>query len=258
MTQVLSGTSGYSFKQWRGAFYPEKLSEKLFLPYYAERLCTVELNNTFYRMPTVAAVSGWCSAVSPDFRFSVKAPQRITHMTRLKEPEVLLADFERVVRGFGPQLGVVLFQFPPQFSVKFERLQEFRRLWPRELPTALEFRHPSWDNDEVRAWMREHELAWVVNDGDEAEDEEPGALPAASPADGPDQARLEAAVGGGLLYVRLRKAEYTEAELTQWAQRLAATSAATAFAFFKHEVQGPGYALALRDGAPRRMGDEAS
>lgn len=243
MARVLAGTSGYSFKEWRGTFYPEKFPERQFLPFYAERLPTVELNNTFYRTPTKDAVAGWCANVPSEFRFSVKAPQRITHVSRLKEVGELLVSFSETLAGFGERLGVVLFQFPPQFRVNFERLQAFREVWPRHIPTALEFRHASWDTDEIRGWLRDEQLAWVVNDSDETASGSPDAR-------APDIDTVAAAVGGDVSYVRLRREVYSDDELARWAEVLASTPARTVFAFFKHEVRGPGYAQALRRQTP--------
>lgn len=241
MAKILAGTSGYSFKEWRGTFYPEKFPERQFLPYYAQRLPTVELNNTFYRMPTPESVAGWCGHVSPTFEFSVKAPQRITHIKRLKEVDELLTGFAELVMGFGERLGVVLFQFPPQFKLNLERLHAFRQVWPRHIRTAIEFRHESWDTASVRDWLRAEGLGWVLNDADD--EAAGGSAPATSRV--PDVATLDAAVGGELLYVRLRRETYSDAELTSWAERLGAVKAARVFAFFKHEVRGPGYAQGL-------------
>lgn len=253
MEQVFVGTSGYSFKEWKGNFYPAKLPDKQFLTYYAERLATVELNNTFYRTPTVEAIAGWCNAVPSHFRFSVKAPQRITHVSRLKDMEPV-RHFAGLVSGFGERLGVVLFQFPPQFRFDFDRLRAFRDTWPRHVPTALEFRNVSWDNPEVRTWMREEGLAWVVNDGDESTMASEGehaetadrapALAVESAA--LDTTALDTAVGNGLVYLRLRRAVYTQAQLASWAHALNAATASRGFVFFKHEVQGPAYAATLR------------
>lgn len=246
MAKILAGTSGYSFKEWRGTFYPEKLSERQFLPYYAERLPTVELNNTFYRMPTAEAIAGWCGHVSPAFEFSVKAPQRITHIKRLKDVDEVITGFADLVAGFGERLGVVLFQFPPQFKLNLERLHAFRKVWPRNIATALEFRHGSWDTPEVRDWFRAEGLGWVLNDSDDEDGAElPSALSPGSVGRVPDVGALDAAVGGGLLYLRLRRETYSEAELTTWAERLGSVAAKRVFAFFKHEVRGPGYAQAL-------------
>lgn len=241
MAKILAGTSGYSFKEWRGSFYPEKFPERQFLPYYAERLPTVELNNTFYRMPTAEAIAGWCGHVSPAFEFSVKAPQRITHIKRLKDVDDVLTGFADLVTGFGERLGVVLFQFPPQFKLNLERLRAFREVWPRKIPTALEFRHDSWDVPEVRAWLRTEGLGWVLNDSDD----EQAAEVASSSRSVPDVAALDAAVGGDVLYARLRRETYSEVELATWAERLRAVTAKQVFVFFKHEVRGPGYAQFL-------------
>ncbi len=242
MTQVFVGTSGYSFKAWKGGFYPVKMPDKQLLPYYAERLATVELNNTFYRTPTKEAIAGWCNAVPPEFRFSIKAPQRITHVSRLKD-ESLLGPLSELLAGFGERLGVVLFQFPPHFRLSFERLQAFRAAWPRAIPTALEFRHSSWDCAEVREWMRAEGLAWVVNDSDEAATEGEDESPRGAPA--PDRAVLALAAARGITYLRLRRERYSDEELRAWADALRAVDGRV-FVFFKHEVQGPGYAMNLR------------
>lgn len=247
MAQVFAGTSGYSFKEWRGTFYPEKFPERQFLPYYAQRLSTVELNNTFYRMPTAESIDGWCRNVPPEFKFSVKAPQRITHISRLKDVGELLRDFAELLKGFDERLGVVLFQFPPQFRVNLERLHAFRNAWPRHIPTALEFRHASWDVVEVRSWLREERLAWVVNDS--ADDEEVAGSEVGGAV--PRTECLAAAEGGDTLYVRLRREQYTDEELSAWAEGLASATARNVFAFFKHEVRGPGYAQALVGHLPR-------
>jgi uncharacterized protein YecE (DUF72 family) len=249
MTQVLVGTSGYSFKTWKGHFYPAKLPERQFLPFYAERLETVELNNTFYRTPSPEAIAGWRSAVPPTFRFSVKAPQRITHLSRLKDVS-LLGPFAELMLGFGEQLGVVLFQFPPQFGLNLERVYALRDAWPKEIPTALEFRHPAWDIPEVRDWMRAEGFAWVVNDAADdagdgtAVDTNVGAEATHVPH--LDAEVVRAAAGGGAGYVRLRRPTYTEAELKTWAERLKNGGAERCFVFFKHEVSGPQYAATLR------------
>lgn len=233
MTQVLPGTSGYSFKEWKGHFYPDKLPEKKFLPYYAERLPCVELNNTFYRMPTTASVEGWCSAVPETFRFSVKAPQRITHLKRLNDVDELVAEFARLVHGFGSRLGVVLFQFPPQFGLNFERLERWGELWPKEFPTAVEFRNPAWNIPLVRDWLKTRGIMWVLNNNDE------------EPNDPLDEATLSRSAGNRQLYLRLRRAEYSQEELLTVKRRLTDLDLDRAFVFFKHEVSGPLYATRM-------------
>ncbi len=242
MAQVFVGTSGYSFKAWKGDFYPAKMPDKQLLPYYAERLATVELNNTFYRTPTKEAIAGWCNAVPPEFRFSIKAPQRITHVSRLKDTS-LLEPFAELLAGFGERLGVVLFQFPPHLRLDFERLQAFRAVWPRAVPTALEFRHPSWDFAPVREWMRSEGLAWVVNDSDAVDEEGEDESPRVSLAG--EHAVLASAAADGVSYLRLRRESYSDEELRAWADALKAVNGRV-FVFFKHEVQGPGYAMNLR------------
>lgn len=230
VTHVLPGTSGYSFKEWKGHFYPDKLPEKQFLPFYSERLPCVELNNTFYRMPTAALVEGWCRAVPESFCFSVKAPQRITHLKRLKDVDELVAEFAQLVQGFGNRLGVVLFQFPPQFGLNFERLERLGALWPAAIPTAVEFRNPAWNTPVVRDWLRARGFMWVLNNNDE------------EPNDPLDEGTFSSAAGNRQLYLRLRRLEYSRAELATIKQRLSGLDLERAFVFFKHEVSGPRYA----------------
>jgi uncharacterized protein YecE (DUF72 family) len=193
----------------------------------------VELNNTFYRMPTASAVEGWCSAVPDTFRFSVKAPQRITHLKRLKDVDDLVAQFAELVRSFGTKLGVVLFQFPPQFGLNMERLERWGEVWPRTFPTALEFRNTAWNTPSVRQWMKERGLMWVLNNNDE------------EPNDPLDERTFIEASGNGQLYLRLRRLEYSQDELASIKQRLGAIDLERAFVFFKHEVSGPRYATWL-------------
>src|SRR6185503_18621346 len=138
MKNLYVGTSGYSYKEWKGSFYPEKLAAKDMLPYYAERLKAVELNNTFYRLPQRSMVESWKSQVPDDFRFSVKASQRITHFKRLKEAEEATKYMLDVVSALDEQLGVVLFQLPPNMKKDLERLDSFLKILPGDLKAAFE------------------------------------------------------------------------------------------------------------------------
>jgi uncharacterized protein YecE (DUF72 family) len=235
VTIVLPGTSGYSFKEWKGNFYPDKLPEKKFLPFYAERLPSVELNNTFYRLPTASAVDGWCHAVPDAFRFSVKAPQRITHLKRLKDVDELVDQFARLVLGFSHKLGVVLFQFPPQFGLNFERLERLGEVWPKTVPTAVEFRNAAWNTPAVRAWFKARGFMWVLNHNDD------------EPNDPLEETTFRDASGNGQLYLRLRRLEYTQVELSETKHRLSVMDLDRAFVFFKHEISGPRYAKWLLD-----------
>ena len=155
--QLIVGTSGYSYKEWKGSFYPEDLSAKKMLGYYGERLGAVEINNTFYRLPRLPKASvleNWAGQVPEDFRFSIKASRRITHFTRMKaearEPtEYLLSTLETL----GDRLGVILFQLPPNLKKDVDRLAGFLEILPDETPAAFEFRHESWNDDEVHSLL---------------------------------------------------------------------------------------------------------
>ena len=213
--RVLVGTSGYSYKEWKGPFYPDKLPAKDFLRYYADRLATVEINNTFYRMPTSKLVEGWASEVPGSFTFAVKAPQRITHIAKLANAGELTEAFVRVVSTLGPRLGPLLFQLPPFLRKDVPRLSAFLEAAPKGHRMAFEFRHASWFDDEVWATLRAHGAALCVAEGE--------AL--ASP--------LVATADWG--YVRLRKDDYPDALLEDWAKKIAAQPWQQAYVYVKHD-----------------------
>jgi uncharacterized protein YecE (DUF72 family) len=227
--RVHTGTSGFSFDTWRGGFYPAGLPAKGFLRYYAERLGTVELNNTFYRMPTSAALEGWRDQVPAQFRFSVKAPQRITHMLRLVNTRETLDLLLERVAVLGERLGCVLFQLPPNFKLDLPRLEAFLAELAGRAPAAFEFRHPSWYDDTVLEALRRHSVALCIGDPEKDERVAPWAVTA------------------DFAYVRLRAPGYDEGQLRAWGAKIAALQATEAFVFFKHEVMGPDYAARLRD-----------
>src|SRR2546422_8165764 len=158
------GTSGYNFPEWKGTFYPEKFPESKMLAYYAERLRTVEINYTFYRMPNAKTIAGWNEATPAGFTFVLKAPQRITHIARLKEVESPLRYFCDTALGLGAKLGPLLFQLPPNFKKELDRLDEVLRLVPPEIRTAWEFRHGSWFDEEVYKVLRTRNAALCVAD----------------------------------------------------------------------------------------------
>ena len=234
--QVRTGTSGFSFKEWKGTFYPATLPDKEMLAHYATRLLTVEINNTFYRMPKPELVAGWAARVPDSFRFVLKAPQRITHRERLKSSEASLAEFLKAASVLGEKLGALLFQLPPFFKKDTDALSAFLGLFPKSLPSlpslpslkvAFEFRHESWYVDETFAVLREHDVALVGGDADKAEKSPP----------------LVATASFG--YLRLRAPEYTEAELATWTKRILAEPWTEALVFLKHEVRGPEFAEKL-------------
>jgi len=221
------GTSGYSYKEWKGTFYPEDLPDKEWLRYYGERFRTVEINNTFYRMPKPAVLEGWAAEVPADFRFVLKASQRITHMQRLKDVGENVAYLLKVATALQERLGPVLFQLPPHLKKDAARLRDFLALLPPERRAALEFRHASWFDDEVFDLMREHQAALCI-----AEAEDDLEVPFVSTADWG--------------YLRLRRPDYTDVELKAWAERVREPGWQDAFVFFKHEDEGKAPQMAAR------------
>jgi uncharacterized protein YecE (DUF72 family) len=221
------GTSGYSFDEWKGYFYPEKLPAKDMLHFYAERLDTVEINNTFYRMPTESLLQGWLDQVPEAFRFAIKSPQRITHMRRLNDCADSVTRLVEVITLLGPRLGPLLYQLPPNFKRDLPRLQRFLAEMPRPAKVAFEFRNKSWFDDEVFATLREHKVALVVSDTGE----EP-------------VAPLVPTTDWG--YLRLRREDFDDDALRAWAERIAAQPWSEAFVFLKHEEEGLGPKFAAR------------
>ena len=221
------GTSGFAYKEWKGPFYPADLPDARMLHYYGERYGTVEINNTFYRMPKTSVVEGWAAEVPPHFRFVLKASQRITHYGRLK-PEVAdtVGYLLRAAAVLGERQGPLLFQLPPNLKKDVPRLAAFLALVPPPARAALEFRHPSWFDDEVFAVMREHNAALCIAQAEELD------VPFVSTADWG--------------YLRLRLPDYDDAGLAEWADRVRGAGWNDAFVFFKHEDAGKGPMLASR------------
>jgi uncharacterized protein YecE (DUF72 family) len=229
--RLFVGTSGYNFPEWKGTFYPPKLPTAKWLEYYASRLGTVEINYTFYRMPTAKVVAGWDAVTPPGFSFVLKAPQRITHIARLKNVDDTLRFFLETARTLGPKLGPILFQLPPNFKKDTERLGDVLTLFPADLRCAWEFRHPSWFDADVYELLRTGNAALCVADTDE------GTTP------------LEATADFG--YVRLRDEGYKKKDLEDWVTKLKGLGGgwADAYVFFKHEGKGEGPKLAAKFGA---------
>lgn len=222
------GCSGYSFKEWKGPFYPEDLKDSEMLAYYATRLRTVEINNTFYRMPKKAVLEKWSSEVPETFRFVLKATRRITHITRLKpEGADALAFLLGNAAVMGQRLGPFLFQLPGNFRCDLGRLHAFLEMLPPGTRAAFEFRHPSWLDDAVFEALRSRDLALCIADTD---DEDPafGVM------------RSTASWG----YLRLRRAVYDAAALARWAHAIKAQPWREAYVFCKHEEDGAGPELA--------------
>ena len=221
------GTSGYSYKEWKGSFYPEKLAAKEMLSYYSARLPAVELNNTFYRLPQKSMVESWKEQVPDSFRFSVKASQRITHFKRLKDAADETHYLLDTVSELGERLGVVLFQLPPNMKKDRERLETFLSCLPANIKAAFEFRHQTWFEDDVLDLLRAQNRALCISDTDD--------LPAS---------HIDSTADWG--YLRLRRVEYAEADLKEWLQRINVQQWRDAFVFFKHEDEGTGPRLAAQ------------
>ncbi len=226
--KVLAGASGYSFKEWKGTFYPDKMKPEEMLPWYSARLPTVEINNTFYQMPKAAVLENWAKITPEGFRFAIKSPRSITHLSRLKaESSAQPVEYlYRMLASLGPKRGPVLFQLPPQLKKDVPRLTAFLALLPEGHQAAFEFRNDTWFDDAVYAALRDAGAALCLS---EREDNAPPPL-------------VETAPWG---YVRLRLETYTEADLRAWVERLAATSWRETFAYFMHEPTAPAYAQAL-------------
>jgi uncharacterized protein YecE (DUF72 family) len=222
--RILAGTSGFSYTEWKGSFYPEDLPQKNFLPYYADRLGAVEINNTFYRMPSADVLAGWTAQVPEGFRFILKANRRITHFQRLKRSDDSVEYFLAQAAALGDRAGPVLYQLPPNMKCDVERLRGFLAALPAGHLAAFEFRHESWHDDAVFDALREHGAALCIASTDDG--------------DTPFVAT------GGFGYLRLRRPEYAPGELAEWAARVQAQGWSDAYVFFKHEDEGAGPRLA--------------
>ena len=219
------GTSGYSYKAWLGNFYPERLAAKEMLRFYGARLPAVEINNTFYRLPKESVLQTWGEQVPAEFRFVLKAPQKITHVKRLKDAAGEVEYLFRAETTLGSTRGAILFQLPPYLRKNLETLQNFLSILPADRAVAFEFRHPSWFDDEVFTSLREHNCALCMAEMDESE-----------------SSNLIATATWG--YVRLRRSEYSRADLLNWKERILAQQWDHAYVFFKHEDEGIGPKLA--------------
>ena len=224
--RVLVGTSGYNYPEWRGTFYPEKFSTDKMLAYYAERFPTVEINYTFYRMPTEKLLAGWAAGTPDAFRFTLKAPRRITHDAKLRRCEDLLQTFCRTARTLESKLGVLLFQLPPNFKKDVALLNEFLSLLPPKTTAAFEFRHPSWFDADVFDALRSKNVALCVADSEKL------STPVETTAD--------------YAYFRLRDEGYQQQDLEKWAGVVKDLAPHDAFVYFKHEEEGLGPDFATR------------
>jgi len=221
------GTSGYSYKEWKGTFYPPKLPAAQMLSYYGTQFKTVEINYTFKRLPTLAVLQTWAGAVPSGFRFVLKAPELITHRKRLKNVDDILKRFLDTAGQLKTRLGALLFQLPPNFKKDAPRLGAFLKLLPRKSRVAFEFRHPSWFDEEVFALLRRHRAVLCIADADDDL-----AVPFVSTAN------------WGCL--RLRRQEYDKKALKKWVKQVRQQAWQELFLFCKHEDEAKGPQLAKR------------
>ena len=227
MAVLRAGTSGYSFKEWKGVFYPADLPDREMLAYYSSHLPSVEINYTFRHLPSAKTLAAWDAATPREFVFVLKASQRITHIKRLKDAADAATHFMTTATRLGPKLGPVLFQLPPYFRKDAERLERFLGILPAEHRYAFEFRHPTWFDDEILDMLREREVSLCINETDDS-----------APA---------LAITAPYVYVRLRRESYDRAAIAAWGKKLAelAGRGVDVYAFFKHEVHGPRLARVL-------------
>jgi uncharacterized protein YecE (DUF72 family) len=217
----LVGTSGYNYPEWRGSFYPEKLPAAKMLGFYAEHFNTVEVNYTFYRIPTEALLAGWAKGTPDAFTFTLKAPRRITHDSKLQRCEDLTRTFCKTAQTLGTKLGALLFQLPPTFRRDDAVLEAFLELIPEGTRAAFEFRHPSWHDEAVFDALKRHNIALCVADSEKM------STPVVATAD--------------YAYFRLRDEGYQRADIERWASVVRQQPVAgDVFVYFKHEEEGKG------------------
>lgn len=224
--KLYTGTSGFSYKEWIGNFYPEKTKPAAMLGFYSSKLGVVEINNTFYRMPKREIVEKWGNETPERFLFSIKASRKITHIKRLKDAEDETGFLLQNIRILGPKLGAVLFQFPPYFKKNAGRLEEFLKILPQGLPAVFEFRDDSWYDDEISGLLSARGFIFCFSD-----------------VDGKDAPVIINTADWG--YLRLRRQDYSVDGLKQWAERIRAQNWDRALVFFKHEGEGIGPKTAI-------------
>ncbi len=221
------GTSGFSYPKWKGSFYPAKMPANQMLGFYSARFRSVEINNSFYRLPTASALEAWANQVPADFRFVLKAPQEITHRRRLVGVDELVSSFLEAAGTLKERLGPLLFQLPPNFKKDMPRLRAFLALLTPGCRVAFEFRHPSWFDDEVFGLLRDCQTSLCI-------------------ADAEDDLEVPFIATADWGYLRLRRPNYDDAALRVWMERMQAQSWRDCFVFFKHEDSGTGPQLASR------------
>ena len=225
--RVLVGTSGFSYAEWRGLFYPEDLPTKKYLSYYSEHFKTTEINNTFYRLPTLKLTEGWYPQVPEDFSFTLKLSQKITHIRRLKNVDEEMNFFLSSAAGLKEKLGPILVQLPPNLKKNTDVLGDFLANYAAKGKLAFEFRHDSWFDRDVYDLLARHGSALGVVEKE----------------DGGDAVRE---VTGSFVYMRLRKGDYQPGEMKEWANWIRAQNV-DVYCYLKHDEKAPVLARELLD-----------
>ena len=235
--QLLPGTSGFSYKEWKGRFYPEDAKPADWLHYYAQHLPAVEINNSFYRMPSPQVLEGWAAEISSTVQFVIKSPRQITHFRRLRDVEEPLADLQKSLELLGPSQGPVLFQLPPKMPKDLPRLQKFLAQLPNSWRVVVQFGDPRWLEEDVFAALRAENVVLCLTD------EENKVTPLVATADWG--------------YVRLRNEKYTPAKLKKWLAQFHELGWGKTYVFFKHEIDAPRLAMSMSLWLPqwRRSGE---
>jgi len=226
MPNILIGTSGFSYPEWKKVFYPEDLPSKNYLNYYAEHFKTTEINNTFYRLPSRKTTEGWYANVPQDFSFTLKLTQKITHIRRLKGAHEEMNAFLEGAAGLMEKMGPILVQLPPNFRKDAAVLEEFLRDYAKKGKLAFEFRHESWFSDDTYELLKEHHCSLGV-----VEAEESAAVKE---------------VTGPFIYMRLRKGDYTAEELASWANWIRSQKK-DVYCYLKHDEKAPVLAKQLME-----------
>ena len=224
---IYVGTSGFAYREWKGKFYPEKISPGEMLRFYADRFDTVEINNTFYRMPKTEILASWAQQVSEDFLFALKAPQVITHLKQLRNAGADVEFFLRRLSVLETKLGPILFQFSRSFRADHALLRDFLTLIPPDISCAFDFRSPTWFDQETMDLLSERGFSLCLEDTDES----------------PAEKILSTATWG---YLRLRRSSYTDSDLSAWAEKIRLQQWKRAYVFFKHEEEAKGPQMAMR------------
>lgn len=222
---IYIGTSGFSYPEWKGIFYPDDLSSKEYLRFYARHFTTTEINNTFYRSPSESTASGWCESVSEDFRFALKLNQKITHKKRLRGVEEEMTWFLKGAHALGSRLGTVLVQLPPYFRKDTAVFSDFVEQYSGSARLAFEFRHDSWFSEDILELLRRHEASLAVVESDER--------------------KAVREITAPFVYVRLRKSAYGEQEMEQWSSWIRSLQGEI-FVYLKHDQEAPALARQLQ------------